>query len=69
MLYSMHVLIVHIVYVVHKALIHALYEDPWIAQYQRCKAWIYAKRGFGQVKRGYDSIAPLPSFAFSMKFC
>ena len=64
--------------VLHKEWIHDLYDDPWIAcSIHGLLSAKGAKLGFAQnmdwpklhVKRGYVSIAPLPSFVFSMKFC
>ena len=59
-----------------KVWIHALYDDPWIAcSIHGLRSAKGAKLGFAQnmdwykLKRGYDSIAPLPSFVVSMKFC
>ena len=52
------------IYVLRKAWLHAFYDDPWIVRKAQssnlCKTWI------ALTKSGYDSIAPLPSFIFSL---
>ena len=52
-----------------KAWIHTLYDDPWIVSSKDAKLGFVQNMDWPKLKRGYESVTPLPSFVFSMKFC